>query len=112
MGNFEPSKFGLEFNVFVCAGSISAVFELDWPEGLFFCSSTGDVSAGKMAFSGFIEDLKCPRDEADPADIVDMDLTSGLSADGFSHGRLRSPIPTTDGLAANGVPSEPIEAPV
>jgi hypothetical protein len=35
------------------------------------------------------------------------DITSGLSADGFSHGRLRSPIPTTDGLVANGVPREP-----
>jgi hypothetical protein len=112
MGNFEPSKFGLEFSGFVCAGLISAVFELHWPKGPFLCCSMGDVSAGETAFSGFLEVLKFPRGEADPDGIVDVDLTSGLSADGFSHGRLRSPIPTTDGLVANGVPREPMEAPV
>jgi hypothetical protein len=44
MGNFEPSKFGLEFSGFVCAGLISAVFELHWPKGPFLCCSMGDVS--------------------------------------------------------------------
>lgn len=50
------------------------------------------------------------RDETDPNGIVEVDLTSGLFADGFSHGRLSSPIPTTDGLVANG--RGPMEAPV
>lgn len=35
MGNFEPSKFELEFSGFVCAGLMSAVFGLDWPESSF-----------------------------------------------------------------------------
>lgn len=52
------------------------------------------------------------RDEADPDDIADVDLTSELFADGFSQGRLNSPIPTTEGFVANGVPREPMEAPV
>jgi hypothetical protein len=57
------------------------------------CSSkTADIK------SGFLEVLKFPRGKADPDGIVDVDLTSGLSADGFSHGRLRFRASVTPGL--------------
>lgn len=55
MGNFEPSKFELEFSGFVCAGLISAVFGLDWPKSSFFWVSRGYVLSGEMGLSGFPE---------------------------------------------------------
>lgn len=55
MGNFDPSKFELEFSGFVCAGLISAVFDLDWPEISFFWVWRGYVLSGEMGLSGFLE---------------------------------------------------------
>lgn len=55
MGNFEPSKFELEFSGLVCAGLTSAVFGLDRPKGSFLCDSMGYVLAGEVALSGFLK---------------------------------------------------------